>query len=256
MNARRAVGRTFCEPGGSSSDHVGSQNERWVSVLVVVTDRLQAETSGRRLVDVVVAAVDGGARTVLLREKDLPRDARAKLAGELQAALRPVGGRLLVASDAELALDVGAVGVHLAGADQSPRSEGARFFERSRPSPGHERSQNEPTGVGPQRLRVGRSCHSLAELRDAQEEGVDYATLSPIWVTESKPGYGPALGREVLATACAEVSELPVYALGGVGPDQVAACREAGAAGVAVMGEVMRADDPATLVRTMLEEWT
>ena len=95
---------------------------------------------------------------------------------------------------------------------------------------------------------VGRSCHDLDELRRAAAEGVDYVTFSPVWVTASKPGYGPAVGLGGLERACATVPDLPVYALGGVTPSRVAACREAGAAGVAVMGAVMRAPDPAAVV--------
>ena len=66
----------------------------------------------------------------------------------------------------------------------------------------------------------------------------------------SKPGYGPPLGTEVLA-------DLPVatFALGGVDAASVGACRRAGAAGVAVMGAVMRADDPAAVVRSLLRAW-
>jgi len=75
--------------------------------LVVLTDRTQARGS---LVDVARAAVDGGATAIVLREKDLPRAERARLAEELRAVLAPVGGLLLVASDPEITAD----GVHLA----------------------------------------------------------------------------------------------------------------------------------------------
>jgi thiamine-phosphate pyrophosphorylase len=88
----------------------------------------------------------------------------------------------------------------------------------------------------------------------AAADRVDYATLSPIWATASKPGYGPALGIEGLAKAVVAVPELPVYALGGVMPGRASACIEAGAAGVAVMGAVMGAPDPAAVVRVLLAE--
>jgi thiamine-phosphate diphosphorylase len=194
--------------------------------LVVVTDRAQA----RDLVGVVGAAVAGGARTVLLREKDLPRDERRALARSIAEQLRPVDGALLVAGDVDLAGELGAAGVHLAAADPWP-------------SPAAE------PGV------VGRSCHSADDLRAALTSGADYATLSPIWPTPSKPGYGPALGPAGLAAACAAVPGLPVVALGGVTPERAGACRAAGAAAVAVMGEVMRADDPAACVRALLAAW-
>ncbi len=81
--------------------------------------------------------------------------------------------------------------------------------------------------------------------------GADYVTLSPIFLTGSKPGYGPALGPAALARIARRVG-LPVLALGGVGPENARACLSAGAAGVAVMGGVMRAADPGAAVRELL----
>jgi thiamine-phosphate diphosphorylase len=193
--------------------------------LLVLTDRARA---GGQLAAVVDAAVAGGARLVLLREKDLPRSERRELALDLGDILRPVDGSLLVASDVGLARQAGAGGVHLAAGDPWPGDAGG--------------------------MLVGRSCHTVAELIDAERHGADYAILSPIFPTASKPGYGPALGVEGLASASREVPGLPVVALGGIGPGRVAPCIAAGAAGVAVMGAVMGADDPATVVRSLLGE--
>ena len=180
-------------------------------MLLVLTDRTLVPT-GRSLVGVVRAAVEGGATHVVLREKDLPRSDRAALAREL-SELVPV---LLIASDPSIAAD----GVHLAAADPWPPARPAL---------------------------VGRSCHSRADLERAAHEGCDYATLSPIFESPSKPGYGPALTVDALRDA-----PLPVYALGGVDPTNAHSCIEAGAAGVAVMGYVMRADDPAVAVKELL----
>jgi thiamine-phosphate pyrophosphorylase len=73
------------------------------------------------------------------------------------------------------------------------------------------------------------------DLQRAAAEGCDYATLSPIFASASKPGYGPPLGVHALGGA-----PLPVYALGGVDETNAAACIAGGAAGVAVMGAAMR----------------
>ena len=178
--------------------------------LVVVTDRRQAEAAGRTLVDTVTAAIDAGARTVLLREKDLPSGDRVVLAAQLATHLREADGTLLVAGDAGLARAMQARGVHLAAADPWPPI----------------------TSVGNQSLLVGRSCHSIDELRSAHDEGADYATLSPIWATPSKPGYGPPLGLDGLRTATTAVPDLPIYALGGIAPAQALPCFDAGASGV------------------------
>ena len=93
---------------------------------------------------------------------------------------------------------------------------------------------------------VGRSCHVADELGRAATQGCDYVTLSPIFPSPSKPGYGPPLRPSGLA-ALIGPSAPPVFALGGVTPDRVAACRAAGAYGVAVMGAVMR--EPALVAK-------
>jgi thiamine-phosphate diphosphorylase len=189
---------------------------RPLGALLVLTDRRQAV---RPLVDVVRAAVDGGARAVLLREKDLDRADRAALAGRLRPVLAAAGGRLVVAGPDPL----GGTAVHLSPTDPAPP--GARL--------------------------TGRSCHDETDLRRLSDE--DYVTVSPVFPTASKPGYGPPLGAAGLRRLAAATAT-PVYALGGItAPAQVARCRAAGAAGVAVMGAVMRADDPAKLVRSFLE---
>lgn len=183
--------------------------------VVVVTDRRQCT---RPLVDVVRAAVDGGARWVLLRERDLPRARRRVLADRLRAVLAEVGGTLLVSGPDPLGGDA----VHLTAAGPYPP---------------------------PPLPLVGRSCHDATELARLSTE--DYVTLSPVFPTPSKPGYGPALHPAGLARLVAS-APVPVLALGGIGTgEQARACVAAGAAGVAVMGAVMRAADPAGVVRAL-----
>jgi thiamine-phosphate diphosphorylase len=188
--------------------------------LLVLTDRNQSERRGRSLGDTVRRAVTAGAQAVLLREKDLPPIERASLGRELREAV-PI---LLVASDTELAIDVGADGVHLAASDPWP------------------------DGID-HALVVGRSCHDEQSIRCVALDGASYATFSPVFATTSKPGYGPALGTGSLGA-----HPLPVYALGGVTPGRALPCLRAGAAGIAVMGAVMAADDPGQVVRHLLHE--
>jgi thiamine-phosphate pyrophosphorylase len=85
----------------------------------------------------------------------------------------------------------------------------------------------------------------------AASAGADYVTLSPIFLTASKPGYGPALG--VAAIGRAADLGIPVIALGGVTADRLRPCIDAGAAGVAVMGEIMRSDEPGRIVNEFLQ---
>ncbi|HZA74919.1 MAG TPA: thiamine phosphate synthase [Acidimicrobiales bacterium] len=202
--------------------------------LMVLTDRRVAADAGHDVVDVVADAVGAGAPAVVLREKDLPRAERHRLAMRLRGITADAGAALVVAGDVVLAREVGADGVHLAAADHWP--------------------EGPTTG-----LWVGRSCHTIGELTAAAQRAIaDYVTFSPVFATTSKPGYGPALGIDGLAAGCEEVahtrSGVAVYALGGIGPGLAGACRAAGADGVAVMGAVMRADDPGAVVRSLVDE--
>ena len=179
------------------------------SGVVVLTDRRLA---ARPLVEVVAAAVRGGAAWVILREKDLGYDERQALAESLRAVVP--AGRLVIAGPDPLGGDA----VHLSATDPVP------------------------PGVG----LVGRSCHGEPQLSTE-----DYVTLSPIYLTRTKPGYGPALGP---ARAAALAGGVPWLALGGVhSPHRAAACAAAGATGIAVLGAVMRAADPESATRTLTE---
>jgi thiamine-phosphate pyrophosphorylase len=209
-----------------------------VGGVVVVTDRRRAEAGGRRLVDVVAAALAGGARHVLLRDKDLPAPDRRRLAGDLRDVTAAARAALVVGGDVDLALEAGADGVHLAAADPWPDLDTADGLEP--PGPGH-------------RLWIGRSCHTVGELV-AAEDAAHWVTYSPVFPTASKPGYGPALGLDGLAAGCRAVPDLPVIALGGVTPGRARQCVDAGAAGVALMGAVMGADDPGAVVRAVIDE--
>jgi thiamine-phosphate pyrophosphorylase len=173
--------------------------------LLVLTDRTQCAS----LLATVRTAVGHGARAVVLREKDLPESARTEIAASLRDVLDPVGGLLILAGSPDKST---VDGVHLAAADPFP---------------------------DPRPRLVGRSCHDASELARAGHEGCDYVTLSPVFPTASKPGYGPALGSGGLAELIGSARS-PVYALGGVTPAGAAACRAAGAYGVAVMGALMR----------------
>ncbi|WP_018252445.1 thiamine phosphate synthase [Salinispora mooreana] len=185
------------------------------SGLVVLTDRRAAR---RPLVEVVAEAVAGGVRWVVLRERDLPRAERAALAGALRRVLTPVGGTLVVAGPDPL--DGSAVHLPAAGPYPPPR-------------PG----------------LTGRSCHDEAELKRLTVE--DYAIVSPVYPTRTKPGYGPPLLPTGLA-ALIGVCPVPVVALGGIETaGQVRDCVTAGAAGVAVLGAVMRAEDPRVVAATL-----
>jgi thiamine-phosphate pyrophosphorylase len=195
--------------------------------LLIVTDRSQAR---KPLPAIIADCLAAGARWFWLRDRDLPALERAALAAELSGLVRAHGGSLSIGGDIALAAEVGAAGVHLSGA--------AAIAEA-----------RQRLGSG---ALIGLSAHSVPDVGRAAARGSDYVTLSPIYTTASKPGYGPALGTAAI-TAASSFS-IPVLALGGIDEGRIADCMAAGAAGIAVMGMVMRAPAPRRLVAELIEK--
>jgi thiamine-phosphate pyrophosphorylase len=212
------------------------------SGLVVLTDR---RIAARPLPEVVAAAVSGGASWVILRERDLLYADRLALAEVLREIVPP--GRLIVAGPDPL----GGAAVHLAARDSVPRcvwvSRAVLHTEVSRAALHTEVSRAALLTDTHQPMLVGRSCHGVPRLLVEH-----YVTLSPIYPTETKPGYGPALGPKQAAQLAGDT---PWLALGGVdSPKRAAECIAAGASGIAVLGAVMRAADPERVVRQLTSE--
>ncbi|WP_026987877.1 thiamine phosphate synthase [Fodinicurvata fenggangensis] len=195
--------------------------------LMVISDRQQARYS---LDQIAAWSFHTGLRSFMLRDRDLPMAERAALAERLAESARAHGAQLIINGDWTLAREVGAAGVHLQQPGEIP-------IARSR--------------LGAAAL-IGLSAHSREDLVAAAAEGADYTTLSPIFLSQSKPGYGPALGLEGLRKEAASLSP-PLLALGGINTTNARDCLEAGAVGVAVMGEVMRAEAPGEVVLQLLQ---
>ncbi len=192
--------------------------------LYLITDR-NAPPSGD-LPGALEAALRGGVRFVQYREKDLPYTERFSLGREVAALTNEHGTRLIVNGDPELAAALGADGVHLGKGTLSVSA----------------------VRAGGYRGLIGYSAHSGEEAAGAFAEGADFATLSPVFPTNSKFSSGPLMGidkfeREVTLAGG------PVYALGGVGAENAATCLARGARGVALIGAILAADDPASAAR-------
>ena len=152
-------------------------------------------------------ALEAGARRVQLRTPASP----ARVALAEQAVARHRGSvQWLLNRDIELARRLG-VGVHL-GAEQLPQLD-------ARPLPADQ--------------LVAASCHDLAQLQAAQRLGCDFAVLGPVQATDSHRGATP-MGWEAFEVLRAQVS-LPIYALGGLGADDIVQARRHGAQGVAAI---------------------
>ncbi len=105
--------------------------------------------------------------------------------------------------------------------------------------------------LGEKRL-IGYSAHSIHDAAAGAIAGADYVTLSPIFKTNSKPGYGPVLGVSSISDAV-KASSVPIIALAGISGSNAAEVLRSGAAGFAVMGGIMRAFDPKKAVRELID---
>lgn len=194
--------------------------------LLVITDRRRAR---RPLEEVAAAVFEGGCRWLSLREKDLRGDERVALLHRLVALGRRWGAIVGVHDDLAAAQAASAGAVHL------PDGASAAVA-RSR--------------LGTAAL-IGVSAHGAARIDAAAAEGADYVTISPVFASASKPGYGPELGL-ITVMEMSERSRLPLLALGGVDATNIASVIAAGAAGAAVMGTVMAAADPRATVAALV----
>jgi thiamine-phosphate pyrophosphorylase len=199
--------------------------------LSLVVDRRSARGDASAAVE---AAVRGGVDWVQVRERDLEGRALLEFADAVAAAARRgarergATARVLVNRRADVALAIEADGVHL-GFDAMDPTDARRV-------------------LGDTAL-VGRSAHAASEIAAAPE--LSYAHLAPIFAPLSKPVERAPLGLSALAEAAG--CGVPVLAQGGIDRDNARAAIDAGAAGVAVTGAILLADDPAAAAGALRE---
>jgi thiamine-phosphate pyrophosphorylase len=188
--------------------------------LYLITDR--ALCGARGVSEVVAQAVAGGVTLVQLRDPAAKTAALVELGRALLAQLAPRGVPLIVNDRVDVALAIGAAGVHIGQDDMTPKD--ARAL------------------VGAQRI-VGLSVGTLAELARSDLSQVDYLGVGPVFATRTKLDAGAAIGIEGLRAIAAR-SRLPLAAIGGIDRSNAAAVLAAGAAGVAVVSAICAAGDP------------
>ena len=201
-------------------------------MLYSITDRNQ--TRGRSLVDVVKSALDGGVRLIQLREKELSGKELFNLAKELRTLTNQYKARLFINDRLDIAMAVGADGVHLGRESMSVRDVKRAVHPGESP------------------LIVGVSTHSIQEALEAESDGADFITFGPVYHTLSKAKYGEPVGIERLKEA-AETVKIPVFALGGIKTENIAELKSAGAYGVAVISAIMAAVDVKTAAEDILK---
>lgn len=196
--------------------------------LCVITRRV--ERLGRDHRDVAAAALEGGARLIQVRDKELSTRRLFEVVLDIRPLVRAAGARLVVNDRVDIALAAEADGVHL-GDEDLPAAQARRL-------------------LGPQAI-VGVSVASAAEARAAEAAGASYVSVGSIFATGSKPDAGRPIGAAAIGEIKRAV-EVPVLAIGGIRRDNAAEVIRAGADGVAVISAVAEAADMASATAELL----
>ena len=188
--------------------------------LYLVTDR--ALSQGRPLEKIVREAVDGGATMVQLREKDLSGREFLDLACRLKQLLSPRNIPLIINDRLDIALAVGAEGVHVGQSDM-PVDQIRR--------------------LGGPGLLIGLSVESEQDALAAEDLDIDYIGISPVYTTPTKKELTRGLGPEGVRAIC-NISRFPAVGIGGLNQENSGEVIQAGAEGVAVVSALCAAISP------------
>ena len=196
----------------------------------VITDSHHAR--GRSDRDIALAAIRGGATSVQLRMKDTPEREMMALARELQPRCRAAGVILVINDRLEVALAVGADGLHVGQDDLPAAAARARL------------------GPGP---FLGVSAATVDEAMAAERAGADYLGVGALFATGTKADAGSPVGLERVRDIRRAV-RVPIVGIGGVTVENAADVIRAGAQGVAVITAVTLADDMVEATRRLREQ--
>ena len=196
--------------------------------LVVLTDRRLAEP--RSVEEIVERSLAAGARAIQLRDKDAGAGALLSVALRMRDLTRRFGALLFINDRLDVALAARADGVHVGPDDIPVAAIRAKV---------------------PADFLIGYSCDVVAEARRAVADGANYIGCGAVYGTSTKSGTGEAIGLERLDEVAAAV-DVPVVAIGGITTERAHEVAATRAAGVAVVGAVMAASDPADAVRRLL----
>lgn len=194
--------------------------------IICVTNRRLAEGDFFVQLEKIVSA---GVDYVILREKDLDKDAYRKMAERAETVCEKYHVPLILHTYTETAVQIGSGNIHLT-------FPGFLALEEQ------EKKEFDLIGV---------SVHSVEEAVSAWKEGASYLTAGHIFATDCKKGVPPR-GLAFLEEVCHSV-KIPVYAIGGIVPENAKACIESGAAGVCLMSSFMKTKNPKKFLETMTE---
>jgi len=176
---------------------------------------------GRNNIEVVQAMIDAGIKIIQYREKDKKKLYKYEECQKIRMLTRQAGVTFIVNDDVDLALLVGADGVHI-GQEDLP-------IEKVRELVGEE-------------MIIGLSTHSPSQAQDAVAKGADYIGVGPIFKTYTKKDVCDPVGFEYLEYVVQNI-DIPFVAIGGIKQHNVAEVVKRGAKCVAMVTEIVGADD-------------
>ena len=197
--------------------------------LYVVTD--EQLSKGLSHPEIARRAIAGGADVIQLRDKTCDCAYLYRCAGEIRDVARAAGVPLIINDRLDVAMQIGADGVHLGQGDMP-----LKFARR----------------VAPQGFVIGVSAGTLEEALEAERGGADYVGLGPIFPTQSKIDAREACGLGLLREVRSRVA-IPIVAIGGINTGNAAEAIAAGADGIAVISAVVSQDDVAGAARRLKE---
>jgi thiamine-phosphate pyrophosphorylase len=199
-----------------------------MSPLYSIVDARVAATYGWKPADLARAYLRGGARLLQVRAKELGSAAYLELCEEIVEAADRFGAQVIVNDRADVAVLAGAAGIHVGQDDLSPAD--VRKV------------------VGPASL-VGLSTHAADQVARALLEPIDYLAVGPVFATGTKETGYEAVGLDLVRHAAAGAGHRPVVAIGGITIDTAPSVMAAGAAAVAVIGDLLATGDPEARAR-------
>lgn len=195
--------------------------------LYLVTDR--RATAGRDLSRLIEEALEGGVKAVQLREKDLEGRELFELAARLKRLCDRYAAELFINDRVDVAMATGSH-VHL---------------------PANSLPAEIVRGLVGTKVKIGVSTHRLGEAEAAARSGADFVLFGPVYTTPSKVQYGAPQGVAALRQIAARVP-LPVFAIGGIGLEQIPELRACGVERIALISAILTAPDPRAAARDIL----
>lgn len=198
-----------------------------MSDILCVTNRNLCEGDFLQRIEKIAANYPKG---IILREKDLSEEAYKELAEKVLNICETYTVPCMLHSFVDAAVELGAKNIHLPLHILREMDEGKKQKFKT----------------------IGASCHSVAEAQEAERLGCSYITAGHVFVTDCKKGLAPR-GLDFLKSVMESVS-IPVYAIGGIGRENIEAVRKTGAKGACIMSGLMQCEDVEGFLKELKKE--